>query len=56
MSWIRVPAILITGGYSSGGGVLQSAEVFLPATRTSCHLPGLGLPRYQHTQVIAGAT
>ena len=39
-------AILITGGL----GADLSAEVFLPATSTSCKLPGLVLARYLHTQ------
>ena len=38
-------AILITGGL----GADLSAEVFLPATSTSCELPGLVLRRYSHT-------
>ena len=41
-------AILITGGYNDG--ILQSAEVFLPSTSTSCELPGLVEGRYYHTQ------
>ena len=41
-------AILITGG--SGTGPYNSAEVFLPATSTSCQLPGLVLGRWSHTQ------
>ena len=40
-------AILITGGDDN---TEHSAEVFLPATSTSCQLPGLVLPRYYHTQ------
>ena len=39
-------AILITGGL----GADLSAEVFLPATSTSCQLPGLVLERSSHTQ------
>ena len=35
-------AILITGG--------ATAEVFLPATSTSCELPGLVMGRFYHTQ------
>ena len=41
-------AILITGGEDNG--VRKSAEVFLPATSTSCQLPGLVLGRWSHTQ------
>ena len=41
-------AILITGGYNDG--ILQSAEVFLPSTSTSCQLPGLAVGRKYHTQ------
>ena len=41
-------AILITGGYNDG--ILQSAEVFLPSTSTSCELPGLVEGRYYQTQ------
>ena len=39
-------AILITGGLYTD----DSAEVFLPATSTSCQLPGLVLGRNGHTQ------
>ena len=39
-------AILITGGYLTE----YSVEVFLPATSTSCELPGLVLEREHHTQ------
>ena len=39
-------AILITGGYHTD----DSAEGFLPATSTSCQLPGLVLERDRHTQ------
>ena len=39
-------AILITGGYLTE----YSVEVFLPATSTSCKLPGLVLEREHHAQ------
>ena len=39
-------AILITGGF----GALQSAEVFLPWTNTSCKLPSLPDKRVGHVQ------
>ena len=39
-------AILITGGH----GAEHTAEVFLPATSTSCQLPGLVVERRYHTQ------
>ena len=39
--------ILITGG---GYGALQSAEVFLPGSNTTCQLPSLPDKRYDHVQ------
>ena len=44
-------ALLITGGIiDDDDGVYHSAEVFLPATSTSCQLPRLVLGRWSHTQ------
>ena len=45
---LMLSAILITGGCC--GSAFYSAEVFLPATSTSCELPGLVLGRSGHTQ------
>ena len=44
---IYIPAIIITGGIDAGS---QSAELYIPASNTSCRLPDLPDMRQEHSQ------
>ena len=43
--YVEIVGILI-----SGGGLLSSAEVYIPSLQKSCSLPSLRASRYRHTQ------